>query len=335
MNTSKLLSIVVPSYNSQDYLRRCLDTVVQGGREVEVIIVDDGSTDHTAEIAHEYCGRFPEIVRLKQKENGGHGSAINCGLELAVGTYFKVVDSDDWLDIPAYKELLSKLRSIGQVDLIIMNYVYEYFYTGKSYTVRYNNVFPQDQIISWEEMRRFRIDQLMLMHSMVYRTALLRQCGLKLPEHTFYVDNLVAYLPLPFVKSLIYFDCDLYRYFIGRSDQSVNTQMVIKRIDQQLRVTYLMLDAYDVLNDIRHKELRVYMLHHLSMMVAASVVYINLAEDKDKADRLWNDIRQKDEKLYTALRWNFINICANLSQMVGQRTTWKVLKLAKRIYKFS
>lgn len=337
MEKSKLLSIVVPAYNSEDYLRRCLDTVVQGGGEVEVIVVDDGSTDRTAEIASDYCSRYPGIVRLKQKENGGHGSAINSGLELASGTFFKVVDSDDWLDVPSLQQLLAKLRSpeLDSVDLVIANYVYEYFYTGKNYPVRYKNVFPRDRVITWEDMRRCRIDQLMLMHSMVYRTSLLRQCGLRLPEHTFYVDNLVAYLPLPYVKNLIYFNLDLYRYFIGRSDQSVNTQVMIGRIDQQLRVTRLMIDAYDVLHDIEYKELRRYMLHHLSMMVAASVVYINLTEDTAQADILWEYIKQKDEKLYTALRWNFINICANLSQMAGQRTTWHVLNLAKRIYKFS
>jgi glycosyltransferase involved in cell wall biosynthesis len=333
----KLLSIIVPAYKSEDYLCRCLDAVVQGGDEVEVIVVDDGSTDRTAEIAAEYCRRYPGIVRLKQKENGGHGSAINCGLELASGTFFKVVDSDDWLDVPSLREILSKLRGpeLDSVDLVIANYVYEYFYTGKNYTVRYKNVFPQDRVIAWEDMRRCRIDQLILMHAMIYRTSLLRRCGLKLPEHTFYVDNLVAYLPLPYVRNLIYFNYDLYRYFIGRSDQSVNSQMMIRRIDQQLKVTHLMIDAYDVLNDIEYKELRRYMLHHLSMMVAASVVYINLTEDTRQADILWESIRQKDEKLYTALRWNFINICANLSQMAGQRTTWHVLNLAKRIYKFS
>ncbi|SMC63577.1 glycosyltransferase family 2 protein [Papillibacter cinnamivorans] len=335
MNNTKLLSIVVPCYNSQDYLRRCLNTLIQGGPEVEIIVVDDGSTDKTAEIAREYCTRFPKMVRLKQKENGGHGSAINCGLEMAVGTYFKVVDSDDWLNVPAYKELLSKLRGVGPVDLVIANYVYEYVYTGKSYTVRYRNVFPRDRVISWEEMRRFRLEQLMLMHSMIYRTDLLRQCGLVLPEHTFYVDNLFAYLPLPYVRSLIYFDCDLYRYFIGRPDQSVNMNVMVKRIDQQLTVTYRMIEAFDVYSDIGSKELKLYMIHHLSMMVATSIVYINLAEENDKADRLNAYIRQKDERLYAAIRWNFLNVCANLSQVFGQRTTLQAMKIAKRIYKFS
>ena len=224
MKTIKLLSIVVPSYNSQDYLRHCLDTVVLGGQEVEVIVVDDGSTDSTAEIAREYCSRFPGIVRLEQKENGGHGSAVNRGLEVATGTYFKVVDSDDWLDTTDYRSVLSLLRSIGSVDLLITNYVYEYSYNGKHKVMRYSNVFPQGKVITWDSMHRFHFDQLMLMHSLFYRTELLRECGLKLPEHTFYVDNLVAYLPLPYVKSLIYLDCSPYHYLIGRPGQSVNTR---------------------------------------------------------------------------------------------------------------
>jgi glycosyltransferase involved in cell wall biosynthesis len=334
----KLLSIVVPSYNSQDYLFRCLDTVVQGGRDVEVIVVDDGSTDRTADIAREYCERYPGIVRLEQKENGGHGSAVNRGLEVATGTYFKVVDSDDWLDIPAYKRALSALRCNNSVDLLITNYVYEYFYNGKHNIVRYRNIFPQGRVITWDKMQRFRISQLMLMHSMIYRTALLRECGLKLPEHTFYVDNLVAYLPLPYVKSMIYIDCNLYRYFIGRADQSVNTSVMIKRIDQQLLVTRTMIEAYDIYHDIKYKSLRRYMLHYLSMMVAISVIHINISGDKElsrKADDLWEFIRRQDEKLYVAIRRSFINFCINAANKTSSRISSEGLKLAKRIYKFS
>lgn len=334
----KLLSIVVPSYNSQEYLRRCLNTLVQGGQEVEVIVVDDGSTDRTAEIAREYCERFPRIVRLEQKENGGHGSAVNRGLEAATGTYFKVVDSDDWLDVSAYQKVLSTLRRIDCIDLLVTNYVYEYFYTGKRNVVRFRNIFPQEKVVTWKSMGHFRISQLMLMHAMIYRTELLRECDLRLPEHTFYVDNLVAYLPLPYVKTLVYLDCDLYRYFIGRADQSVNTQVMIRRIDQQLTVTRLMIEAYDVFNDIHDKSLRRYMLHYLSMMVAISVLHINLAEDKSlsfKAEGLWDFIRRRDEKLYITLRLSFINLCINLTKLTGQRIAWQGLKLAKRIYKFS
>ncbi|EGW36893.1 glycosyltransferase family 2 protein [Desulfosporosinus sp. OT] len=338
MNTIKLLSIVIPSYNSQDYLRHCLDTLVLGGQDVEVIVVDDGSADSTAEIAREYCSLFPGIVRLEQKENGGHGSAVNRGLEVAAGTYFKVVDSDDWLDISDYMSVLTLLRSIGSVDLLVTNYVYEYSYNGKHKVMRYSNVFPQGKVISWDSMHRFRFDQLMLMHSMFYRTELLRQCGLKLPKHTFYVDNLVAYLPLPYVKSLVYLDCSPYHYLIGRPGQSVNTQVMIKRIDQQIKVTRMMIEAYDVFNDIQCVNLRRYMLLYLSRMVAITLTHIYIAEDKGlcrKADELWDFIRRKDEMLYAELRRSFVNSGISLARKISPRIIAHGLNLIKHIYKFS
>lgn len=338
MKTIKLLSIVVPSYNSQDYLRRCLDTLVQGSQEVEVIVVDDGSTDSTAEIALEYCNRFPGIVRLEQKTNGGHGSAVNRGLEVATGTFFKVVDSDDWLDTSDYMSVLSLLRGSDSIDLLITNYVYEYSYNGEHKVMRYSNVFPPGQVISWDSMRHFHFDQLMLMHALFYRTALLRQCSLKLPEHTFYVDNLVAYLPLPYVKYLVYLDCSPYHYFIGRAGQSVNTQVMIRQIDQQLKVTRMMIEAYDVFNDIACENLRRYMLFYLSMMVAITVTHIYIAEDKRltcKADELWIFIRQKDAKLYAVLRRNFVNSCIRFGRKISPRIISHGLNLIKYIYKFS
>ncbi|AFM43027.1 glycosyl transferase [Desulfosporosinus acidiphilus SJ4] len=338
MNKIKLLSIVVPSYNSQDYLGHCLDTLIQGGPEIEVIVVDDGSTDNTAAVAQEYCDRFPAIVRLEQKENGGHGSAVNRGLEVATGEYFKVVDSDDWLDPSDFLSLLSWLRSNPSVDLLIANYVYEYSYNGKQKVMRYSNVFPEGKIISWDNMGSFRFDQLMLMHSMFYRTELLRQCGIKLPEHTFYVDNLIAYLPLPYVKSLVYLDLSPYHYLIGRAGQSVSTQVMIKRIDQQIKVTRMMIEAYNVFEDIEYKSLKQYMLFYLSMMVATTVTHLYIAEDKTlrrKADQLWDSIKQRDEKLYTELRGSFINLFIDITQKINPRILAHGLKLIKRIYKFS
>ena len=95
----KLLSIAVPCYNSEDYMRHCIETLLPGGEDVEIIIVDDGSTkDRTAEIADEYAAKYPGIVKAVHQENGGHGEAVNTGLRNATGLYFKVVDSDDWLD---------------------------------------------------------------------------------------------------------------------------------------------------------------------------------------------------------------------------------------------
>lgn len=107
---TKYITFTVPCYNSQDYMRRCIDSLLVGGEDVEIIIVDDGSTDATGEIADYYEGLYPDIVKAVHKPNGGHGSGVNKGLELAEGIFFKVVDSDDWLDERAYEKLMHRIK---------------------------------------------------------------------------------------------------------------------------------------------------------------------------------------------------------------------------------
>lgn len=338
----KVLSIAVPSYNSQDYLATCLDSLVTGGPDVEVIVVDDGSTDRTAQIARDYIARYPEIVRLEQKPNGGHGSAVNKGLEVASGRYFKVVDSDDWFDQDAYSQVMALLRSQPDddtaLDLVIANYVYEYKYNNTTNLISYRNVFPVDRRFTWDEMRFFRVSQFLLMHSMIYRTDRLRLCGLKLPEHTFYVDNIVAYQPLPLVRSVHYLDVDLYRYFIGRPDQSVNMNNMIKRIDQQLRVTRIMLYMYHLRRDIANRHLRRYMYRYLSMMVSIAVIHLilsNTEENLKKIDQLWKDIKDYDLRTYTVLRTSLLNAALALPGRGGRYITRKTYMVARKIYKFN
>ena len=319
-----------------------METLLQGGSDIEIVIVDDGSTDSTAAIARDYCEKYPDIVRLEQKENGGHGSAVNRGLLVARGIYFKVCDSDDWFDVDAFRKVLALLREHAdeenRLDLLLANYVYEYFYNGKRHEVDYRNALPVGELFDWSRMQRFRISQFLLMHSMIYRTELLRECGLKLPEHTFYVDNIVAYVPLPYVKRVMYLDCDLYRYFIGRPDQSVSTENMIKRIDQQLRVTRIMVQAYNLYEDIADRHLRRYMLHYLSMMVTISIIHLTLSgtrENIDKIDALWAFIRNYDRKTYYALRRTFLNRSISLPGKGGRFIARKGYTLARRIYKFS
>lgn len=338
----KLLSIAVPSYNSQDYLHTCLDSLVIGGPDVEIIVVDDGSKDRTAEIARDYIERYPDIVRLEQKPNGGHGSAVNKGLEAATGRYFKVCDSDDWFDPEAYQKVLQVLRAQpdddSALDLVIANYVYEYAYNNTTNVVSYRNVFPVERRFTWDDMRFFRISQFLLMHSMIYRTDRLRLCGLKLPEHTFYVDNIVAYQPLPLVRSIMYLDVDLYRYFIGRPDQSVNMNNMIKRIDQQLRVTRIMLHCYKLPRDIVNRPLRRYMYRYLSMMVSISLIHLILSNEEEnlkKIDQLWQDIKEYDLHTYRRLRLNIVNSALSLPGRGGRYLTRKSYMVARKIYKFN
>ena len=212
----KLITFAVPCYNSAAYMRHCIETLLSAGEQAEIILVDDGSTrDDTPAICDEYAAKYPTIVKAIHQENGGHGEGVNQGIRNATGLYYKVVDSDDWLDEAALRTVLAKLNTLTArgtaPDLMICNYVYEHVEDNTSHTVRYTNVFPQNRLFSWTHVGHFRPDQNLLMHSVMYRTQVLRDCGMVLPKHTFYVDNIFVYQPLPFVKSMYYMDLDLYR----------------------------------------------------------------------------------------------------------------------------
>ena len=243
----KLLSIAIPCYNSENYMKKCIDSLLVGGEDVEIIIVDDGSTkDRTAEIADEYQARYPSIVKVVHKENGGHGSAVNAGIDAATGLYFKVVDSDDWVKEEAYGKVLDTLKQMvggdKVLDMLICNYVYEKEGEKRKKVIHYRHTLPQNEIFTWDDCHHFQKGHYILMHSVIFRTKLLKECGIRLPEHTFYVDNLYVYEPLPYVQNMYYLDVNFYRYYIGREGQSVNEEIMISRIDQQLKVNKIMID---------------------------------------------------------------------------------------------
>ena len=280
----KLISFTIPCYNSEGYMEKCIKSILPGKDDVEIIIVDDGSTDKTGEIAERYKDEYPNIVRVIHQENGGHGEAVNTGLKNATGLYFKVVDSDDWIDLEAYKKVLSILKRLEEennpIDMLLTNYVYEKLTTGHERRMIYTPLFPQDRVIGWKDMKRVIKGFTILMHSVTYRTELLRKCKLQLPKHTFYVDNLFVYIPLPYVKKIYYANIEFYRYYIGREGQSIQEQTMIKRIDQQLRVNKMIIDAYDVwLFD--EPKLRKYMLSFLEMITTVSTLLGCLSGTKE------------------------------------------------------
>lgn len=271
----KYISFAIPCYNSESYMEHAIESILKGGEDVEIIIVNDGSMDGTSEIAKQYERKYPTIVKAIDKENGGHGDAVNTGLKHATGLYFKVVDSDDWVDEGALEKILSVLHELVEkqtlIDMLVSNYVYEKVGAKHKKVIHYRNVMPQDRIITWKEMGHFRLAQYILMHSVIYRTELLKMCKLELPKHTFYVDNIYVYYPLPHVKTFYYLDVNFYRYFIGREDQSVNEKNMIKRIDQQIFVTKTMIDMYS-LRKIPNKKLRNYMTNYLAIMMTVSSI---------------------------------------------------------------
>jgi len=341
----KLVTFTVPCYNSAAYMRHCVDTLLTAGEQAEIILVDDGSVkDETPAICDEYAAKYPTIVRAIHQENGGHGEGVNQGIRNAKGTFFKVVDSDDWVDTGALAAVLKKLAELEAAgaapDMMIFNYVYEHAEDNTHHTVRYTNVFPQNRIFHWNQIRTFRPDQNILMHSVMYRTERLRACGIELPKHTFYVDNIFVYQPLPYMKNLYYMDVDLYRYFIGRADQSVNEKVMIGRVDQQLRVTRYMIDCQN-LNALppEQAKLRAYMLHYLSMMMAISSVFLIMdgkPESSVKKFEIWKYLyNHVDRNIYRRIRYLSVGGLMNLKGKVGDKISLGGYRLAQKVVKFN
>lgn len=323
-------------------MRHCIESLLPGGEEVEILIVDDGSTkDNTAEIADEYERRYPAICRAIHQENGGHGEAVNAGLRAASGVYFKVVDSDDWVNEDAYQEVLATLRHFvfgnETLDMLISNFVYEKQGAKHKRVMQYRTALPKRELITWDDVKVFMLGQYILMHSVIYRTEMLRDCGLELPKHTFYVDNIFVYQPLPHVKTMYYLDVNFYRYYIGREDQSVNEQVMIGRIDQQIRVTKLMLGYYD-LGRLHSRKLRHYMVRYLEiMMTVSSILAIKSGteENMEKKKELWQYLRKQSLPLYLRLRWGFLGQGMNLPGESGRKVSIAGYKISQKFFGFN
>ena len=245
--SAPLLTVIVPAYNSEDYLDRALTTLVGYGDELEAIIVNDGSKDRTAEIADEWAARYPS-VRVIHQENKGHGGAVNAGLAAATGTHVRVVDSDDWLDRRATNAVLDVLREEREagrdLDLLVTNYVYDKQGKAHKAVIRYRNVLPRGRTFGWADLGRCRYDQYLMMHALTMRT------------------EVVRFVPLPYISTIRYLDVDLYHYFIGRDDQSVNEKVMITRLDQLARVNEAMTRALPPRADVEAKLWR-YMVPYL------------------------------------------------------------------------
>ncbi len=340
----KIITFAVPCYNSADYMDHCVETLLTGGDDIEIILVDDGSTkDDTGAKCDAWAEKYPDVIRAIHQPNGGHGEGVNQGLRNASGLYYKVVDSDDWLDADALQKVLTRLRLFASQeqlpDLLVANYVYEHVEDNTQRPMGYRNVFPTNRVFTWQEMGHFGPSQYLLMHSVIYRTQLLRSCGLELPKHTFYVDNIFVYQPLPYVKSIYYMDVDLYRYFIGRADQSVNEQVMMGRMDQQIRITKHMIAAHD-LRKLQKEQPRLgrYMTNYLAMMMTIASIFLIMdgsPEALSKKTELWEHLRQTDWKLYHQLKYRSLAFVGNLPGKPGREMALKLYRIARKLYKFN
>lgn len=240
----KVLTVVVPSYNVEKYIRQTLESLNHKAilEAIEVLVVDDGSSDDTAKIGKEYEEQYPRTYRVISKSNGGHGSTINCGIEQARGTFFKVVDGDDWVDTEAFVNVVEKLRRC-QADYVITDYCEVYDNTGE----RVRKSFLELDSMEHREWSFQEIADLVQipMHALIIRTSILKENKIRLDEHRFYVDVEYVLFPVPYVERVTYYPMCVYMYRLARISQSVSIQGYQKHMQDHMDVILRLIEFFE------------------------------------------------------------------------------------------
>ena len=337
-----LVTFVVPCCNSAAFMRRCIDSLLTANHPCEILIINDGSTDSTSEIAHEYA-RDHEHVQAIDQPNANWGGVVNHGLELARGIYFKIVDSDDRLDGPALHHVLDQLAACieqGEApDLLVTNYVYDHLTDKAQHVIQYRKLLPAGRTFTWEEMGdEPAIDQFIMVHASWYKTQVLRDSHLKLPTGASYMDSIFVLHPMLYVNTLFYLDVNTYYYIIGREGQSVEIEVVKKHIDEQLLATLLAIEDVDygaLYEESPHKAML--MMGYISCMMSVSTIHlfkINTPESLEKNRLLWAYMKEKNPTLYRYVCKSWAG-WANRKTALGRIAARGVYTIAQKIFKFA
>lgn len=343
MQEKKTLTFVVPAYNMTEYLERCVMPLIAAKRndDIEVLIVDDGSSDGTLEMAQKFEARYPGIVRAIHQENKGHGGAVNTGIAAASGMYVKVVDADDWVGPESLEQVMAVLReeadSTEPIDMLVTNYVYDKVGKRNKHVVNFRHAMKAGERLAWNDLGHFGLAEYILMHALTYRTAVVRESGMQLPEHTFYVDFIYAYQPFPWVKTMKYLDTPFYHYFIGRDGQSVQTDVMIRRVDQLRLVNQCMVRATPERGTVPDGLYR-YMIHFLAIESSVASVFMILSRDPENYEKkkdMWDDIKAYSPTIYKDVRKKAMSRALNLRGSIGRFVIRKGYFVAEHVVGFN
>ncbi len=230
-NYKKILTISIAAYNVEAFLDEALESCLSAIEFLDVIVVNDGSTDNTLSIASHWASRYPDSITVIDKPNGGYGSTINSSLKIARGKYFRYLDGDDWLDdelLPSYIEQLMNCKA----DLFVTPYRRVYENENPTETIDCLPYLPEGPVSPDRILADFPIAGC----AMAYRTELLRSCGYSMTENCFYTDLEYAYLPFMHIKSIYVSKLAIYKYRIGRVGQSVSVDGIRKHYKDTVRV---------------------------------------------------------------------------------------------------
>lgn len=341
----KILSIVIPTYNVEKYLRRCLNSLVYDESildDIELLIVNDGSKDNSLKIAKEYEKKYPKTIKVIDKENGGHGSTINAGLKVAQGEYFRVIDSDDWVNIDEFASYVESLKKC-KADIVLTNFNKELLYSGEIQTFDYKNLEYNKQY----DLNKFDYslleDAYFYMATSTIKTKKLRDAKLYLDEKTFYVDMEFILLPFLEMNSMIYLDYNIYRYFIGRPEQSVNIQSFVRNRAHHEKVVRRILEFYKGISEKEPK--REYIRKIILQLLNTHYIIYCKARLDNKGDikeirsfdkflhdnylDLYEDLRKEQRYIKWNQRTNFRyaqshkNLLSRLCERLDERKKWR------------
>lgn len=324
----KILSIAVPAYNVQEYLEKNLQSMLipEIMPDIEVLIINDGSSDNTAYIARKYCEQYPDTFKVYTKENGGHGSGINYGIRYASGKYFKVVDGDDWLNTEKLPELLSVLKERNE-DIIASDYLC--VEDGTERVIEQKKCVVSDR--QYGKTYRFddgNIEQVIKMHAFTIKTEILKNNNISIDEKCYYVDCEYIIYPIPYAEDVYFYPEAIYMYRLGRAGQSVAIESMQKNRAQHQKVLHALLDFYDSMPQISQNKRR-YIVSAIGQVVENQFqIYISMGNQKGIRKELmhWDQELKRDYyEIYKATRKTSITLL--------RCTNYKILKIAAAVYR--
>lgn len=310
----KLLSIIIPSYNSERFIAKCLDSLLIGLDEyLEVIVVNDGSTDRTSEIAHEYASKY-DFIKAIDKENGGHGSAFNKGLEIATGLYFKILDSDDKLDKDGLTRLINTIKKHVEEKHLPDLYLADYRIVfenggGVKNTIAFSKKATRvEDFITFNEIKNLGNPDFIMIHMTYMKTSFLRENHFVLLEKVFYEDAELVFYLIKYANELYVIDKPIYLYTIGRDGQSVSLESANKNYPSYFKVIDKVFSSitYDELKAM-DKGRQYNLIHELYLILATLFFYAYMTPSKEKSlayKEFQNKFKTNNEDMYKYLKYH-------------------------------
>lgn len=301
MNSNKLLTIVIPTYNIEKYIEKCLASFLNKKiiNYLDIIVVNDGSKDNSLLKASNIAKKYPKSITIVDKENAGHGSTINVGVNKSTGKYFMVVDGDDWIDSNALENIIGLLKE-EKYDAIFVNSIIEMQYKNTTRKRNLKAIFKNTGDVDLNSAMP-SIDNQVGLANIIYKTSILKDINLKLLEKTFYVDVEYMLYPLRKINSAFYCDEYIYHYLVGRPEQSINISTALKHLNDRKKVIKAVVNYYSNL-DLKKSSKYILRTYYSKLASVINDYYDILirgnANYEKEINEMNNFIISKDKRLY-------------------------------------